>query len=241
MRDLRDNDIVWIQDYHLMLLPGLLRQRLGARKGIKIGFSIHIPWPTYESYRILPVRKEILEGVLQSDLITLGTQDYVRYFLDNCSRLLNCHIIDSSVETDKRKVPVAYIPIGIHPQSLWDELESEQVRRKLTDLKNEFPGKIVLGIDRLEYTKGLPQKFLAFQKLLVRYPQWVGRATLIQVAVPSRTRNAEYQALRAEIENLATTVNDGFGTSLGLLLVNTNANNDNRHKQEASPLDSPFR
>jgi trehalose-6-phosphate synthase len=112
----QDGDLVWIHDYHLMLLPSLLRERLGDRPNVKIGFFLHTPFPSSEIYRILPVRKQVLLGVLQSDLIGFHTYDYARHFLSSCTRILGLHTMPNGVEFEGRNVHVGTFPIGIDPE-----------------------------------------------------------------------------------------------------------------------------
>ncbi|KAJ1548485.1 Trehalose-6-P synthase/phosphatase complex synthase subunit, partial [Cladochytrium tenue] len=112
----QDGDFVWVHDYQLMLLPSLLRARLADRPNVKIGFFLHIPFPSSEIYRILPVRKEVLVGILQSDLIGFHTYDYARHFLSSCTRILGLATMPNSVEYEGRTVHVGTFPIGIDPE-----------------------------------------------------------------------------------------------------------------------------
>src|SRR5271170_1045290 len=116
-----DGDLIWVQDYHLMVLPRLLRKAIGnTKKDVKIGFFLHTPFPSSEIYRILPVRSEILEGVLPCDLIGFHTYDYARHFLSACNRVLNLSTMPNAVEYKGRTVNVATIPIGIDPEKFTD-------------------------------------------------------------------------------------------------------------------------
>lgn len=116
-----DGDLIWVQDYHLMVLPRLLRKAIGnTKKDVKIGFFLHTPFPSSEIYRILPVRSEILEGVLPCDLIGFHTYDYARHFLSACNRVLNLSTMPNAVQYKGRTVNVATIPIGIDPEKFTD-------------------------------------------------------------------------------------------------------------------------
>jgi trehalose-6-phosphate synthase len=115
-REAQDGDFIWVHDYHLMLLPTLLRERLeGSGKDIKIGFFLHTPFPSSEIYRILPVRKQVLLGVLNSDLIGFHTYDYARHFLSSCTRILGLHTMPNGAEFEGRVVQIGTFPIGIDP------------------------------------------------------------------------------------------------------------------------------
>ncbi|EEB06490.2 alpha,alpha-trehalose-phosphate synthase [Schizosaccharomyces japonicus yFS275] len=215
VKNLRDGDLIWVQDYHLMLLPQMLRSMIGDRlKDIKIGFFLHTPFPSSEIYRILPVRNEILLGVLSCDLVGFHTYDYARHFLSACSRILGLNTLPNGVEYDGRMVSVGTFPIGIDPEKFADALRSEKVKERITALERKLQGmKIIVGVDRLDYIKGIPQKFHALEVFLTQYPEWVGKVVLIQVAVPSRQDVEEYQNLRAVVNELVGRINGKFGTA----------------------------
>ncbi|OLL22493.1 Alpha,alpha-trehalose-phosphate synthase [UDP-forming] 1 [Neolecta irregularis DAH-3] len=112
-----DGDLIWVQDYHLMLLPAMLREEIGtSKKNVKIGFFLHTPFPSSEIYRILPVRNEILHGVLYCDLIGFHTYDYARHFLSSCTRILGLHTMPNAVDFQGKLVSVGTFPIGIDPE-----------------------------------------------------------------------------------------------------------------------------
>ncbi|KAJ2757392.1 Trehalose-6-P synthase/phosphatase complex synthase subunit, partial [Coemansia nantahalensis] len=136
----KDGDLVWIQDYHLMLLPRMLRQLLDARglRRVKIGWFLHTPFPSSELYRILPVRSEILEGVLSADLLGFHTHDYARHFLSSCTRILGLTTTTSAVESDGRMVHVGTFPIGIEPGQFVDALQTEVVKDRLAEFERKF-------------------------------------------------------------------------------------------------------
>ncbi|KAJ2179144.1 Trehalose-6-P synthase/phosphatase complex synthase subunit, partial [Coemansia sp. RSA 530] len=196
----KDGDLVWIQDYHLMLLPRMLRGLLDARglTGVKIGWFLHTPFPSSELYRILPVRRSILEGVLAADLLGFHTYDYARHFLSSCTRILGLATAPTSVEAEGRTVHVGTFPIGIDPGKFAEALQTDTVQRRLSELERRFDGaRVVVGVDRLDYIKGVPQKFLAFEHFLSEHPEHVGHVVLVQVAVPSRGDVEEYRQLIA--------------------------------------------
>ncbi|KAG0294224.1 Trehalose-6-P synthase/phosphatase complex synthase subunit [Dissophora globulifera] len=217
---IRDGDLVWVQDYHLMLLPRLLREEVcGQRQGdepvknIKIGFFLHTPFPSSEVYRILPVRKEILLGVLNSDLIGFHTYDYARHFLSSCTRILGLSTMPNGVDFEGRYAHVGTFPIGIDPEKFADGLKETAVTNRIQSLREKFKGvKLIVGVDRLDYIKGVPQKLHALEVFLSEHPEWIGKVVLVQVAVPSREDVEEYQNLRAVVNELVGRINGQYGT-----------------------------
>ena len=213
-KDVKDGDQIWVHDYHLMLLPQMLREEIGSSKSnVKIGFFLHTPFPSSEIYRILPVRNEILLGVLHCDLIGFHTYDYARHFLSSCSRILGLTTTPNGVEFEGRMVTVGAFPIGIDPTEWTELLKKETVKKRIAILKEKFKGvKLMVGVDRLDYIKGVPQKLHALEVFLTDHPEWVGKVVLVQVAVPSRGDVEEYQNLRAVINELVGRINGKFGT-----------------------------
>lgn len=214
----QDGDLVWVQDYHLMLLPMMLRKEIkretgSQRQNVKIGFFLHTPFPSSEIYRILPVRKEVLLGVLHGDLIGFHTYDYARHFLSSCTRILGLSTMPNGVEFEGRHVQVGTFPIGIEPSQFTDGLKKDNIRARIESLKQKFAGvKLIVGVDRLDYIKGVPQKMHALEVFLSEHPEWIGKVVLVQVAVPSRQDVEEYQNLRAVVNELVGRINGKFGT-----------------------------
>ncbi|KAG0210688.1 Trehalose-6-P synthase/phosphatase complex synthase subunit [Mortierella sp. GBA43] len=208
----RDGDLVWVQDYHLMLLPKLLRDEVSnsrqsgePTKDIKIGFFLHTP--------ILPVRKEILLGVLNSDLIGFHTYDYARHFLSSCTRILGLSTMPNGVDFQGRYAHVGTFPIGIDPEKFAEGLKEPKVIDRIRSLREKFKGvKVIVGVDRLDYIKGVPQKMHALEVFLSEHPEWIGKVVLVQVAVPSRQDVEEYQSLRAVVNELVGRINGQYGT-----------------------------
>ncbi|TID22470.1 putative 4-hydroxy-2-oxoglutarate aldolase [Venturia nashicola] len=213
-KDVQDNDLVWVHDYHLMLLPAMLREELGdTKKNVKIGFFLHTPFPSSEIYRILPVRNEILLGVLHCDLIGFHTYDYARHFLSSCSRILGLPTTPNGVEYKNKVVTVGAFPIGIDPEKFAEGLKKPKVIERIETLKRKFQGvRLIVGVDRLDYIKGVPQKLHALEVFLTEHPDWIGRVVLVQVAVPSRGDVEEYQNLRSVVNELVGRINGKFGT-----------------------------
>ncbi|CAD0018558.1 unnamed protein product [Aureobasidium pullulans] len=199
-KDVQDNDLIWVHDYHLMLLPAMLREEIGdSKRNVKFGFFLHTPFPSSEIYRILPVRNEILNGVLHCDLIGFHTYDYARHFL--------------SIEFQGKVVTVGAFPIGIDPEKFEEGLKKPKVAERIQTLEKKFQGvKLIVGVDRLDYIKGVPQKLHALEVFLTEHPEWIGKVVLVQVAVPSRQDVEEYQNLRAVVNELVGRINGKFGT-----------------------------
>ncbi|TDL25664.1 glycosyltransferase family 20 protein [Rickenella mellea] len=239
----REGDMVWVQDYHLMLLPMLLRNLIKdeAKSGgfnkeltrvtegiegdesvhveeervtnLKIGFFLHTPFPSSEIYRILPVRREILLGVLYCDLIGFHTYDYARHFLSSCTRILGLPTMPNGVEFEGRLAHVGTYPIGIDPDSFLDNLKKDKVVKRIKEFEQRFQGvKVIVGVDRLDYIKGVPQKLHALELFLTQHPEWIGKVVLVQLAVPSRQDVEEYQNLRSTVNELVGRINGRFGT-----------------------------
>lgn len=213
-KDVKDGDLVWVHDYHLMLLPAMLREEIGgSKKNVKIGFFLHTPFPTNEIYRILPVRNEILLGVLHCDLIGFHTYDYARHFLSSCSRVLGLVTTPTGVEFQGKIVTIGAFPIGIDPENFTEGLKKPKVQERIAALEKKFQGvKLMVGVDRLDYIKGVPQKLHALEVFLTEHPEWIGKVVLVQVAVPSRQDVEEYQNLRAVVNELVGRINGKFGT-----------------------------
>lgn len=214
IKDVQDGDLIWVHDYHLMLLPQMLREEIGnTKKNVKIGFFLHTPFPSSEIYRILPVREHLLTGLLDCDLIGFHTYDYARHFLSSCSRILGTPTTPNGVDWNGRFVTVGAFPIGIDPDKFVEGLKRPKVQERIAALKRKFEGvKLIVGVDRLDYIKGVPQKLHALEVFLTEHPEWIGKIVLVQVAVPSRQDVEEYQNLRAVVNELVGRINGKFGT-----------------------------
>ena len=203
-------DLIWVQDYHLMLLPSLLRKRI---RDVTIGFFLHTPFPSSEVYRILPMRNKVLQGVLAADLIGFHTYDYARHFLSVCTRILGLEASPKGVDYKDHFAHVGIFPIGIDPSAFIRALDLPSVQERASELQAKFAGKkVLLGVDRLDYIKGVPHKLMAFETLLARHPEWNERAVLVQIAVPSRTEVEEYKKLSSQTHELVGRINGKFGS-----------------------------
>ncbi|WWC85473.1 alpha,alpha-trehalose-phosphate synthase [UDP-forming] 1 [Kwoniella dendrophila CBS 6074] len=184
-----------------------------GKDGIRIGFFLHTPFPSSEIYRVLPVRREILLGVLQCDLIGFHTYDYARHFLSSCTRILGLQTQPNGIEFEGRYAQVGTYPIGIEPMQFVEGLQQEKVQNRLKALETRFQGcKVIIGVDRLDYIKGIPQKLHALEVFLTQHPEWIGKVVLVQLAIPSRQDVEEYQNLRACVNELVGRINGRFGT-----------------------------
>ncbi len=205
-------DLIWIQDYHLMLVPQLVRE---ASPDFNIGFFCHIPFPHYEVFRMLPTRKEVLHGILGSDLIGFHTPSYTRYFMECAEKLLpgQVSIVDSNTLVYKnRRIIIQDFPISVdfdHINGLASLPETEEA---VQQLKQSFPhGEIIgLGVDRLDYTKGILERLECISMFFERYPEYRKRLVFIQIAVPSRIKVQEYQKMKQEIDEAVGRINGRY-------------------------------
>lgn len=205
----RPGDTIWVQDYQLMLLPKMLREKL---PDANIGFFLHIPFPSFEIFRILPWRRQILDGLLGSDLIGFHTYDYVRGFLSSIRRILGIEEQFGRVVVDERLVTIDEFPMGIDYERYAKGALAPKARKGAGGITERAEGrKIVLSIDRLDYTKGIPDRLRAYDEFLDRHPEWRKKVSLICVAVPSRTRVDEYRKLKEEVERLVGSINGKHG------------------------------
>lgn len=205
-----ETGVFWVHDFQLMLVPKMLRERMPHAK---IGFFLHTPFPAGELYRTLPPRRELLEGMLGADLIGFHTYDYARHFLSACERILGLDIRPNCVDNHGVLVHVAIFPFGIDTKTFTSAMLRPSVIRQRDALKEELAGKkVLLGIDRLDYIKGIPHKLLAFEHFLETYPEYVGHVVLVQIATPSQTTSEEYAGFRAEILEEVGRINGRFGT-----------------------------
>ncbi|HSF56693.1 MAG TPA: bifunctional alpha,alpha-trehalose-phosphate synthase (UDP-forming)/trehalose-phosphatase, partial [Candidatus Binatia bacterium] len=209
---LREEDTVWIHDYHLMLLPHLIRK---ASPKIRIGFFLHIPFPQFEIFRLMPGkwRREILEGLLGADLIGFHTHDYGEYFLRCVQRILGHGHQMGQIALSDRVVRVGTFPMGIDFEKFHDAANQTEVQKE----REEFEGrlldsKIVLSVDRQDYSKGILHRLQGFEAMLERNPEWRGKVTLIMLVVPSRIGIADYEGMKKRIEELVGKINGRFGT-----------------------------
>ncbi len=200
----------WVHDYQLMLLPAALRRR-GTVGGI--GFFLHVPFPAPEIFARLPWRSAVLEGVLGADRVGFHTERYRDNFLRTCAQIVDdVHISgDGTVDFGDRRVRTAVHPISIDAEGLARRALEPAVERALTALRRQFASRrLLLGVDRLDYTKGIPERLRAIELLLELRPEIRRELTFVQVAVPSRGEVREYRDLRAQVEQLVGRINGRF-------------------------------
>ena len=190
----RSGDLIWVHDYQLTLVPAMLRQLLPQAR---IGYFLHIPFPSSEVFRILPWRSQILEGILGADLIGFHTYSYMRHFIRALLLILGVESEGEMLAYGNRKVLMGVFPIGIDAAEFGRLADRESVLAKAEAIRQECGGrKLILGVDRLDYTKGLPRRMLAMDRLLEREPGLRDKVRMIQVVVPSRTQVDSYQQYR---------------------------------------------
>ncbi|XP_044488299.1 probable alpha,alpha-trehalose-phosphate synthase [UDP-forming] 9 isoform X2 [Mangifera indica] len=210
-----DNDYVWVHDYHLMVLPTFLRKRFNR---IKLGFFLHSPFPSSEIYRTLPVRDQILRGLLNCDLIGFHTFDYARHFLSCCSRMLGLdyeskrgHI---GLDYFGRTVYIKILPVGVHMGRLESVLDLPSTAAKVRELQKQFDGKsVILGIDDMDIFKGISLKLLALEHLLQLHTKMRGHIVLVQIVNPARGSGKDVQEARRETYLTAERINEVYGSS----------------------------
>lgn len=215
----QDGDLIWVHDYQLLLVPNMIRDQ---QPNATIGFFNHIPFPSYEVFRTIPWREEILEGILGADLIGFHTYDYERHFLSSVRRISRLQVEFNEISLPERVVKVDSFPMGIDydkfeksalkNNALKAEKKSE-LQQKLDQHQESTPGaKLILSIDRLDYTKGIANRIRAFEYFLEKYPQYIERVRLFMLAVPSRSGVPQYQLLKKEIDELVGCINGKFAS-----------------------------
>jgi trehalose 6-phosphate synthase/phosphatase len=210
VRNYRDGDTIWVHDYQLMLLPALLREAL---PGAPIGFFLHIPFPSSEVFRIVPERAELLEGLLGADLLAFQTYSHLQHFRSSLLRIVGRESRIDQVDLGARAVRIAAVPIGIAPEAFSDLLQKRETLDHIAALQRRHSDRrILLAVDRLDYSKGIPDRLRTYRRLLESAPELRGKVVLIQVAVPSREKVFTYEALRRQVNELVGEINGQFGT-----------------------------
>ncbi len=206
----KPNDTFWIHDYHLMLLPRLIRNK---KPDASIGFFLHIPFPSFEIFRLLPWRLEVLDGILGADLIGFHTYDYVRYFLDSVRSLLGYESTYSQVASGTRMVKVDAFPMGIDYERFAKTCEVPGVEKEIKNILTRTEGcKIILSIDRLDYTKGILERLKSFEFFLNKNPDYVGKVIFILKVVSSRTGVSQYSQLKKKVDEIVGQINGKYRT-----------------------------
>ena len=205
----KEDDIFWVQDYHLMLVPQLIRQQYPLAS---IGFFLHIPFPTYELMRTMPRRRELLNGVLGADLIGFHTHDYVRHFISAVRRILGYEHHLGRIRLQDRVVEVDSFPMGIDYNKYASAVDLPETKVELERYQRETGNfKIILSIDRLDYSKGLTQRVRAFNLFLKKYPEYQGKVVMVMIVVPSRDTIKHYNQLKEELDKRVGSLNSKYG------------------------------
>jgi trehalose 6-phosphate synthase/phosphatase len=205
-----EDDYIWVHDYQLMLLPNMIRHKLPHAR---IGFFLHIPFPSYEVFRLLPWREELLDGLLGAELVGFHTYDYARHFLSSVRRIRGAEHHMANVKHDNRMIKVDAFPMGIDYDKYSGAAEVPEIQSEMDNIREQVGDKrLMLSVDRLDYSKGIPQRLRAFRRFLAKHPEYQERVTLILIVAPSRTQVSHYAELKREIDELVSTVNGDFGT-----------------------------
>ena len=205
------NDLIWVHDYHLMLLPRMLRERL---PDAAVGFFLHIPFPSSEIFPVLPRREELLEGLLGADLLAFQTHGHLQQFRAALLRVLGMESKIAQVTMGNRPVRLEAFPIGIAPEGFTNLLQIDEATvRQYGEWVARYQGrKVLLAVDRLDYTKGVPERLRSYAYLLRSSPELKEKVILIQIAVPTREAIDTYQDLRTEVNRLVGEINGKLGT-----------------------------
>ena len=197
---IEDDSTIWVHDYQLMLLPGLIREKYPH---VKIGFFLHIPFPSFEIFRLLIWQKEILLGLLGSDLIGFHTYDYVRHFLSSIRRILGVDHHLYHIKHEDRIIETDAFPMGIH----YDFFAHNDIAPYEKTIDH-----LILSVDRLDYTKGILERLDSFKAFLERYPDYHENVSFYLIVAPSRTGLETYEALKESIEKRVSEINGQFGS-----------------------------
>lgn len=210
-------DKIWIHDYQLLLVPMMLREK---KPELTIGFFLHIPFPAFEILRTFPWRNEILEGLLGADLIGFHTYDYVQHFLNSVKRIIGLEVKFNEIHYNNRVIYTDSFPMGIDYDHFYNSALDHQKRcnREKSDLiksieehvSSNSDRKLILSIDRMDYSKGIPSRIKAFSYFLKKNPEYQEKVTLIMLVVPSRSNVPQYQKLKKETDELVGRINGKY-------------------------------
>lgn len=206
VKSYKRGDEIWIHDYHLLLVPGMVRKKL---PDAKIGFFLHTAFPSSEVFRCLAVRKQLLEGMLGANLIAFQSMEYQEHFLTTCSRLLVVEATENGVQLEDRFVNTISLPIGIDPKGLMEARDDEEVKKLIEEMKEQYKGKrLIVSRDKLDQVWGVRQKLLSYELFLNKYPQFKEDVVLIQIA----TSTPENNSLGDVITEIATRIDSNHAT-----------------------------
>lgn len=210
LKTYKNGDMIWIHDYQLMLLPDLIR---AAIPDATIGFFLHIPFPSLELFRLLPWRKDILDGLLGADLIGFHTYEYIRHFLDSTRRLLGLEHLFNRINYKSRLIQTDVFPMGIEYDKFASVTKQPEILHEIDGIRKKIgDNKLILSVDRLDYTKGIIQRLEAYDLFLDSNPSFREKVTMILVEVPSRTAVDSYQLLKVKTDEIIGRINGKHGT-----------------------------
>lgn len=204
------DDTIWVHDYQLLLLPKMLREAL---PNATIAFFQHIPFPSYEIIRMIPWRNELLEGMVGADLIGFHTYDDMRHFLSAVGRITGLSSESGYIQAENRIINVDSFPMGIDYDKFANQAKSKKTQSIVKDFTKQVEGqKLIITIDRLDYSKGIPQRIQAFDQLLQQHKELHGKVSMIMIVVPSRDKVQSYKVLKEEIDLLVGRINSEYST-----------------------------
>ncbi len=207
----REGDLVWIQDYHFCLAPRMVRERRRDRGAI--AYFHHVPFPAAQVFRVLPWREDVLLGLLGADLVGFHSKNYAKNFMTSCADILGAQVDEASGQVlwQGRSTQVGWFPIGIDVDTHEAIARSPEVESQVTEIRKKVSGeKIILGVDRLDYTKGILERLYAFERLLERNPSYRGEVSFVQIAVPSRTAVEDYRNLKRKVDETVGRINGQY-------------------------------
>ncbi|KAJ8081818.1 hypothetical protein PM082_007664 [Marasmius tenuissimus] len=203
----RPGDLIWVHDYHLLLVPKLVREVI---PDAVLGLFVHTPFPSSEVFRCLPRRKEILDGMLGANLVCFQTYSYSRHFMSTCIRVCGYEANSRGIDVEGHVSAVAHCPVGIDAERVGRDVLRPGIQPKLESLRTLYEGKkIIVGRDKLDVVKGVLQKLRAFEKLLHDYPEWIGKAVMIQVTSPALTDSPK---LERQVTEMVAHINGEYGS-----------------------------
>ncbi|WP_114458256.1 trehalose-6-phosphate synthase [Halanaerobium sp. MA284_MarDTE_T2] len=209
IEEIKENDLVWIHDYHLALVPGMIKERADQTK---ISVFWHIPWPAWEAFRTIPWRKEILENLLQSDFIAFHTELFLYNFI-SCADQIGAEVNyrKQEIKYKCRKTKISSIPLGIDYDKFSKLIDNKNYYKEAEKIKKRYNiEKLIFGVDRLDYTKGIWQRLKGIDKFFEKYPEYRGRVTVLQRVSPSRNKVAEYEKMREKINKKIAEINGKY-------------------------------
>lgn len=208
MEQVDDDSIVWVQDYQLMLLPNLLREKC---PNLRIAYFHHIPFPSFELFSVMPNSSELLKGLLGAEFIAFHTLDYMRHFTKSVERILGFEFKLNEVMVDGRAVWVDALPMGINYELYSQAPSTEAVKDSVYKLKEQFGGnKVIISVDRLDYSKGIVHRLVGFETFLDQHPEYHGKVSLGMIIVPSRDKVIKYAEMKKHIDEKIGNINGKF-------------------------------